>query len=271
MTTSPSPKGRPNPWIVRGAASQPVRSKLFCIPHAGGTAGMFRGWRKALPAHVELCAVQLPGRLSHLNAPAFTRMEPLADSLAEVILADTDGLPFALFGHCTGALLAYEVGQRLEARHRGPTQLFVACARPPHLVERDPPVSHLPEADLVAALRVMGGTPPELLASPPMLRVMLPAVRADFAVSESYCFAPRPALDCDALVFGATADGVSRCDLESWATLFRGRTTVLLCAGGHFLLDTAESVVVEAIAHALAGPRGQGAGDPERAGDTAHG
>jgi surfactin synthase thioesterase subunit len=255
MTTTVLPRPVPNLWIIRAAAQRVPRVKLFCLPHAGGTAALFRSWRNALPLDVELCAIQLPGRLSHFKTPAFNRMGPLADALTQVISADAGTQPFALFGHCNGALLAYEVAQRLCARGQTPVHLFVACSRAPHLPDPHSPVHQLPDGALVAALRAMGGTPPEVLDNPGMLRVLLPLLRADFEAAETYRHVSEPLLPFDVTAMGGQRDDlVSRGELESWGALFSGRLTTQLFPGGHFLLDTAESLVIATIAAALASP-----------------
>jgi len=90
-----------------------------------------------------------------------------------------------------GALLAFEsvralrrVGQPL------PAHLFVSGCRGPQLPDRSQPRHALNEEDFVAALRVLGDTPTELLENPELLRLLLPMLRADFRVCESYRYTP---------------------------------------------------------------------------------
>ncbi|MEV4443203.1 thioesterase domain-containing protein, partial [Streptomyces sp. NPDC049577] len=49
-------------WIKRYRPVESPRLRLICLPFAGGTAGAFHGWARALPDDVELVAVQYPGR-----------------------------------------------------------------------------------------------------------------------------------------------------------------------------------------------------------------
>src|SRR3954464_3266849 len=49
-------------WIVRYRPNDQARLRLFCFPYAGGRASVFRSWLDALPADIELCCIQLPGR-----------------------------------------------------------------------------------------------------------------------------------------------------------------------------------------------------------------
>jgi surfactin synthase thioesterase subunit len=84
---------------------------------------MFRSWIGSM-AGVEVCPVQLPGRWERLREPAFTRMEPLIDALAPVLLEHAGAAPFAFYGHSLGGLVAFELARRLAAR--GPARLLVS-------------------------------------------------------------------------------------------------------------------------------------------------
>lgn len=49
-----------------------------------------------------------------------------------------------------------------------------------------PKRSGLPEEDFLKWLTAVGGTPPELLANPEVLKLFLPALKADLHVVENY-------------------------------------------------------------------------------------
>lgn len=233
-------------WILGASVGTPA-VRLFCIPHAGGNASLFRTWSAALAGTAEVCAVQLPGRLSHFQRPPLRRLEPLADELAEV-LGQLMAPVVAIFGHCTGSLLAYEAAQRLAAQQRCVAHLFVSCSRAPHLRDRDAPIHGLPEPELVKALEGIGATPPEILRSADMLGVLLPMLRADFEAAETYQYHPRSPLACDVTAFGGDRDPlIQRGELEQWACHTNGRFTLEMFGGGHQLLETAEPDVLATI------------------------
>lgn len=60
--------------------------RLFCFPYAGGRALIYRSWAKSLPTNIEVCAIELPGRGSLLKETPFTQMEPLIETIAQIIL-----------------------------------------------------------------------------------------------------------------------------------------------------------------------------------------
>lgn len=184
-------------WIAARHAPGTLRSRLICLPHAGGGAGTFRSWRPHLPDGVELAPVELPGRGSRIDEPLPQSFDTLVDALFEGLRGEFT-LPYAFFGHSFGALLGYELTRRIEreiergAGLRPPSVLLVSGSRAPHVPLDGEPVADGDEARLVAWLRSSGGLPDELLDFPDFLRDLLRAVRSDMAFAEGYRI-PRPA------------------------------------------------------------------------------
>ena len=84
--------------------------RLYCLPHAGGSASTFRPWIGRLPG-VSVLPVQYPGRETRLSEPPHHRVPELAAELAAALLADTQDTPYAVYGHSFGGLLAYRTLQ----------------------------------------------------------------------------------------------------------------------------------------------------------------
>ena len=79
------------PWIAYHRPPARPRMRLFCLPYAGGTAALYRGWQKLLGDDVEVCPIQPPGREGRLTEPGFKDVDALADVLTTVlttVLAD---------------------------------------------------------------------------------------------------------------------------------------------------------------------------------------
>src|SRR5438128_2230867 len=74
-----------SPWLTRPKPNPQAHLRLFCFPHAGGGASMFRSWPDALPPDIEVCPVQLPGRESRLLEPSFSQLSPMVQTLTEVL------------------------------------------------------------------------------------------------------------------------------------------------------------------------------------------
>jgi medium-chain acyl-[acyl-carrier-protein] hydrolase len=225
-----------------------ARLRLFCLPHAGGGASAFRGWADVLPAEVEVCLVQLPGRENRIGEPAFERMEPLVEALTGAMDEFLDR-PFAFFGHSNGALIGFEVARTLRARSRpGPVHVFPSGRRAPDLPADRPPIHALPQAEFLAELQELGGLPAQLLEHRELLEMIVPTLRADVSIHETYAFGEQPPLACPATAYGGVADPrVSRAQLEAWARHFAGPFTLRMFPGGHFYLHDDRDTVLRAL------------------------
>src|SRR5260370_31479123 len=132
-------------WMLRQKPLRRAAIWLFCFAYAGGGASTFNAWQSQLPADVEVCAVQLPGRESRLTEEPFTQLAPMLEALSEAFEPYCE-IPFAFFGHCMGALIAFELARRLNGRQEVLLQnLFVAACRAPQLARSEIAIHELPE------------------------------------------------------------------------------------------------------------------------------
>jgi surfactin synthase thioesterase subunit len=177
-------------WIRQFHEAPEARTVLLCLPHAGGSAGFYHPVSRALAPAVRVLAVQYPGRQDRIAEPPVGDVAELADRiLAELPAAGVDGSDggrLVLFGHSIGATVGFELARRLE-RGGGPRPdvLLVSNRRAPSLPTGSA-VHTYDDAGLVAELRRADGTEPALLAHEELLRLALPALRADYRAVETY-------------------------------------------------------------------------------------
>lgn len=241
-----------SPWLVVPRPSPAARLRLFCFPHSGAGASTFTAWAGVLPPVFEVCAVQLPGREARLGEPPFTRLGPLLDAIEAGLGPHLAGLPFAFFGHSLGALVSFELARRLQARGQGPAHLFVSGHPAPHLPDREPPTHALPEAEFLARLRQLNGTPPEVLDHPALRDLIVPILRADFAVCDTYTFTPGEPLTCSLSAFGGLQDPHARRDeLEAWRVHTRSTFAARMFPGDHFYINSARPLLLRMVAREL--------------------
>ena len=233
--------------------------RLFCFPYAGGGAQVFRAWPGELPPWVEVCAVQPPGRGARMSEPPYKRMTELVPALADALAPALD-VPFSFFGHGLGALVAFETARRLrEERGVEPALLAVSAQRAPQLPRTEPPAYDLPDDEFVELLRRLRGTPDEVLAHPELLNLMLPILRADFELAETYAYAPAAPLACPVVAFGGLADHrVRREELEAWReqTGARFMLRMFTGVGDHFFINEHRALLLRSLAQELWGIAG---------------
>jgi medium-chain acyl-[acyl-carrier-protein] hydrolase len=254
MMTKPAltATSRVSPWLVIPRENPSARLRLFCFPYAGGNAWTFSKWPERLPAWVELCAFQLPGRGNRMHEKPFARLRPLVQAIATEIEPYLDK-PFAFFGHSMGAVIAFEIARHLRRRYGLlPEHLFISGRRAPQLDQSDFNPDNLSEPEFLESLRDLNGTPKEVLEHRELMELMSVLLRADFAVCHSYSYLPEPALDCPVTVFGGLSDQeVSRQQLEAWQEQTKASFTIRMLPGDHFFLNSAQTTLLSLLSHDL--------------------
>jgi surfactin synthase thioesterase subunit len=235
--------------LVRRAPNANARLRLFCIPYAGTGASIFARWPAMCSSALEIAAIQLPGREDRAFEQPFTRMGLMVKTIAQAMRPYL-GMPFALFGHSSGALIAFELARELRTAFESlPSRLFLSSHPAAHLVVDREDFGELSETDLIEALRRFGGTSDQVLANAEMLRMIMPAVRADFAVCARYTYRPSEPLSCPITAFvGKDDERVRGADLMAWRRETSGAFDLQVFAGGHFFINEQPRPVLQAIA-----------------------
>lgn len=233
-------------WFAYPKPNPRANLRLFCFPYAGAGASVFRSWPDSLPAAVEVCAVQLPGRETRLMEHAFTRLSPLVQAIAPAILPHLDK-PFAFFGHSMGALVSFELIRQLRREYGlSPAYLFVSACRAPQLSDPNVPIHTLTDAEFLQRLRLLNGTPRHVLEYGELMQLLLPILRADFALCETYVYSPEPPLDCPMFAFGGLQDAlVPENQLECWHDQTSAFFSLRMLPGDHFFLHTVQPFLLQ--------------------------
>ena len=240
------------PWLAGVKPNVRAKLRLFCFPYAGGGATIFRTWQSELSQEVEVCPVQLPGRGRRLKEATYTDIHTLIHDLAHGLFPFLNK-PFAFFGHSMGATISFELTRYLSREHHlMPRQLFVSGRRAPHMPATHAPTWNLPDAEFLVALRDLKGTPHEALEHPELMELLLPLLRADFELSETYTYSNGPLLNCPISIYGGEEDDdVTREHLEAWGELTTGRISLKMFPGDHFFLNTAQSALLRTLSQEL--------------------
>jgi medium-chain acyl-[acyl-carrier-protein] hydrolase len=236
-----------SPWLT--CSNRQASLRLFCFPYAGGGANIFRTWQDNLPPTVEVCPVQLPGREKRLLEPPFTNLRLLVEAARRALLPYLDR-PFAFFGHSMGATISFELARSLyQEQNLNPVHLFVSGRRAPQLPETHALTYDLPQKEFLEELRRLKGTPAEILEHPELMELMLPLLRADFELVQTYHYLAGPPQRCPITAFGGLHDEeVSRADLEAWREQTTTAFSLHMLPGDHFFLHTAQPPLLKTLA-----------------------
>lgn len=205
-----------SPWFVRPfSTGHPAR--LFCFPYSGSGASAFSAWPADLGglADVEICPVQFPGRENRLAEPHYGTYENLAADLVESLVPLLDR-PFAFFGHCAGALPAFETVLRLAERDLPlPECLFVSGQPAPHDAAHDRMLT-MSDAELRAGLTAVvrdRGIEPR----PDMIALGMAVLHDDLAAARAYRRTEPVGVPCPIVVLHWRDDpDVGLDHLEGW-------------------------------------------------------
>jgi medium-chain acyl-[acyl-carrier-protein] hydrolase len=245
------------PWLINWKPNRRANVRLFCFPYAGGGDSIFRSWQQNVSDTIEVCAVQLPGRGSRISEPACTRINQLVRAAGAALASYLDK-PFALFGHSMGALIAFELTRHLRKEYGAlPVHLFVSSRPAPQTTSEPFDLDQL-ATELPELLRRRNSTRKESVEDPELMELVLPMLRADLALCESYTYNPEPPFNFPITAFGGLDDhGVPRRSLEDWRDHTTGPFVLRLFPGDHFFLETCRFPLLEAISKELAHDRCQ--------------
>ena len=238
-------------WVVRPRPNPQAKLRLFCFPYAGGGTATYRSWPAGLPDSIELCPIQLPGREYRLKEPLYSHPPDLIEALGEALRPYAD-IPFALFGHSMGALLAFESARLF--RREGlplPLHLIVSGSKAPqiHRLER---TYDLPDEEFLKDLRSLNGTPKEVFDHPELMAMVLPVLRADFQIVQTYVYSPEPPLNCPISAFGGLEDmEVSYEELDAWREQTVASFSIRMLEGDHFFLRSSQAVLLQMISRII--------------------
>jgi surfactin synthase thioesterase subunit len=258
---SPSrPRSR---WFLVPCRLDRPRLRLFCFPYAGAGASFYHAWGAWFGHHeIETWGVQYPGRENRIDERPSARFS----SLIEALVAEFDQLrldgPFGFFGHSLGAVVAHTLACELRRLDRPtPAHLFLSGRDAPHH-RRDPSLIYtLPDPELIDAVVRYGNLPETYRDDRALMELLIPVLRADFALlHDNHRSCPPaeelPMLPCPFSIFGGEHDPwTTRRGLCDWAHYTTGRFRVRTYRGGHFFLNDDRGRLWDAIRDDLSAGR----------------
>jgi medium-chain acyl-[acyl-carrier-protein] hydrolase len=204
-------------WLVQFDAAPQAR-RLVCVGAAGAGAGPFRPWAESLAPDVAVVAVRLPGRETRIAEPPVANLRRVVAELTDALESRTRVWPsFALFGLCSGALVAFEVARELQRRGQPPPSTLVVAAEGAPRLRAAAAALRTEVQDIWERVEALGATDPALLANQEVRELLAPALRADFAIVDEYGYVPAPKLPLPIVAIGALDDPLVPADaVEAW-------------------------------------------------------
>ncbi|MNW27850.1 Linear gramicidin dehydrogenase LgrE [compost metagenome] len=241
-------------WLAKTVAHPAERLQLFCFPYAGGGASIFSSWKSRLAPDIVVLPIQLPGREGRSMEEPMEQLQDIVEALVPAMIPYVHK-PFAFFGHSMGSLLAFETARELYSRTGElPVHLIVSGKSAPQLPYSKKRLHELEDDPFIEELRLMQGTPEEVLQNKELMQLILPRLRADFKVCERYEYKLGNPLSCPVTVFGGRQDvEVSTESLQAWQQHSTSPIEVHMFDGNHFFIHEQEQEVLRTVVQILSG------------------
>ena len=237
-----------NKLLYRPKENPSAALRIICFSYAGGSASVFHPWLNKLHIAAELVVCELPGRGGRLGEPPYQNMDSMLNDLVDAILIYTDK-PFILFGHSMGSKVAYELMLLMRRKNLPePVHFIASAATAPYQTRTSRPISKLSDPLFAMALSRLGGIPPAILKNNEFLSILLPALRADFNIVETYINTSMEKILGNLTIMGGLNDlAITSDGLLSWTSLASKGSKVLWLDGGHFFIKEHTIQVVNLI------------------------
>ena len=238
----------PHLWIPSFRPDRHATLRLFCLPYAGGNSQVFHSWKEYLPPRVDVCPIELPGHGSRIREPLIKDADRLLEALYVGIQPYLD-MEFVFFGHSMGAQLAFGLAHILRQSHGPePSHLFLSGQKPPQLPRSCMALHELPDAALAKELGRLNGTSQKVLNDKDLMQVLLPILRADYSITETFEHPPGSPLSCGITLFGGLADPEAcRQELGCWQEHTSSSAAIFMLPGDHFFIHSSQGLLLRVL------------------------
>lgn len=245
-----------NPWIVQFDQKENAKINLICFHYAGGSASFFAKWNEFVGPNIQLIAVQLPGRRARLHEKPLRRISEIVSAFDQAVKPFLNK-PFAVIGYSLGSVLAFEWIRLLQDRQGlAPIFFFPMACSAPQISLGYPKIHQMVDKEFLEMMgQLFGAIPNSVLSDPDMIAAMLPGMKADIEVLETYRFQENRKLNVPILAIGGDMDpATTSAGLAAWQEHTEVRFEMREYQGDHFFVNGHEKEIVSFITSFLSNP-----------------
>lgn len=224
--------------------------KMFCLPHAGGSATVYTKWKKYLDENIELQPVELSGRGSRMNEPLYSSLNEAIDDAAEVIKSKIySEEDYIIYGHSMGAAIAYEVCCKfLKDNIKLPKNLFLSGRQCPFIDRDVEEIYKLNDEEFEKYILSLDGTPKEVFQDKELSKIFVPIIRSDYKNIETFkSINKTTVLPLPITVLNGCKDDLTDEEINGWSKFTNKEFKRFDFDGGHFFLHDKISEVVNIV------------------------
>lgn len=226
---------------------------LFCLHFAGGNKYSYRQYVEKAPSFLNLVPLESPGRGARMREPLIADIHSLVNDLYKQIINMVDEVPYAIYGHSMGGLVAYLLAVKLKKHnHKPPLQLFITGTSGPSSTSRTETKRHLMEKnEFLQEVKDLGGMPDEILENDELLQYFEPILRSDFMLSENYIYEDHAPLNIPITVITGTGEDLTLEDINLWQKESTFPVDFKRLPGNHFFIYKYAQEIIDIVSRKL--------------------
>lgn len=229
-----------------------MKTKLFCLPYAGGSASFYTNWKALISDDVELYPLELAGRGKRFGETFCKTMNEVVNDLFPFIKDNIENCRYAFWGYSLGAIIVYELMRKIiENNLNLPIHIFFAGRFPPH-------IRPMERIDLLAnnlfrkKILEYGGVPREIASNEEILNIFMMIIKADYKVLGSYQYIHLNPWPFNISILGGLQDEEMRdYGYSEWEKYTTKCCNFYSFEGNHFFVKENEKTIIDLINNTL--------------------
>ncbi|MCR5717957.1 MAG: thioesterase [Oscillospiraceae bacterium] len=245
-------------WFAHYQYSEKAKINLFCFVFAGGSPTFFFVWKNLFPEEINVLSVLYPFREKRIAEP----MPKTTEELVSDFIRDNEkmlfGKPWAVWGHCSGALIGFETAAAMQEQGH-PASAFVVsgCEAPESALDRlmlSNDFSSITDEDILNDLLLFGLVDPQLVRDEDFRNYFFPIYRADLEMFRNYRYDKSKKLSVPSIVMHGTEDKMVSAERSRlWAEVPGGQMEFREFHGGHYFVNDHKEEVRDKFSALLCG------------------
>lgn len=228
-----------NKWIAHEIIREESKINMICIPYAGASANIYGKWKEICPTEYSVLPMLFPMRETRFAE----EMPKQVEQLAEMFVLEAKEIfekPVLLFGHCTGATLAYEIALAAERiLGKKVAGIVASSANEPGMVPKETKeLMNASKEQLITYLRKENLVEEDMLEDEDFCDYYFPVLQADFQMYGNYKGEDRKQLACPIItVYDKKDSKVTEEAVAAWAEYTSEEYRNYYVKGGHYYID----------------------------------
>lgn len=236
-----------NKWIIGNGEIDNKDMSLICIPYAGASASMFSKWQANFNQNILVCPILLPFRDSR-------RKEEMPESVSKLaydFVEQNEKLlrkPYAIFGHCTGAILGYEIARTAKKIYGiEPIFLIVSSSQEPAIIPEEARVLYNADNTTIKEYLIKENLVEEdILDIPEFVEYYYPILCEDFKIYANYVVEKEKLSSPIIAMYDPDDSKLIESNVLGWKQYTEHFSSITV-KGGHYSFLTNEKKLIESI------------------------